>query len=180
MMVLKGNHFMKAGWKKTLHLKIKFFLGKLMYVAFLPWDKYRLLLFPCSSKLAILTELINNVNKFNKAVQSVAVLLTSQLRHIFSVQCNIDRYIFENFQLNWFCGDLRNNLAIKSTCCSTIGPKFSYQHPCQVAHNHLSPAPGDSIASSGFCWHLNILVYTCKYMHINISKIKFYNDFAIY
>jgi hypothetical protein len=39
MMVLKVNHFMKAGWKKTLHLKIKSVLGKFIYAAFLPWDK---------------------------------------------------------------------------------------------------------------------------------------------
>lgn len=90
MMVLKVNHFMKAGWKKTLHLKIKIILGKLIYASFLLWDKYRFPPFPCSSKHAILRELTNNLNKFNKTVQPAAVLLTNQLRHIVNVRCKLD------------------------------------------------------------------------------------------
>lgn len=34
MMVLRVNLFMKAGWKRTLHRKIKIFLGKLIVCIF--------------------------------------------------------------------------------------------------------------------------------------------------
>jgi hypothetical protein len=43
----------------------------------------------------------------------------------------------KQLKLGW-----RGSSVARSTCCSCRGPEFGSQHPCQMAHNHLNPAPG--------------------------------------
>lgn len=64
MMVLRVNLFTKAGWKRTLHLKIKTFLGKLL-VCFLPQGKLRVPCAPCFSRHAVLRCLMDNLSGGN-------------------------------------------------------------------------------------------------------------------
>lgn len=59
----------------------------------------------------------------------------------------------------------RDGTMIKNTHCSCRGPKFCYQHPCQVAHNH------PQLQFWGIWRPLLASLSTYTYMHPTSSQV---------
>lgn len=56
---------------------------------------------------------------------------------------------------------MRDGSAIKSACCSSKGPEFSFHHPCQVTYRYfylsISLSPWDPVPSTGLQTYLSIM-----------------------
>jgi hypothetical protein len=74
-----------------------------------------------------------------------------------SVNCCSNPWVSLNHRFRCW----RDDLVVKSTCCSCRGTEFSFQNPCQVAHNCLC-LQCCLLASWGT---IHICAYTCRYTH---------------